>query len=245
MRLFDCNASFGASGRPAFRYARTAEQLIEEMDFCGVDRALVRHAGQRFGSPTRFNAHLTAEIQGHPRLEPAWAILPSQTGEQPPAEVFLSSMKGHGIRTLWAFPDEHRYRLDGLTFGDLLERLVEQHIPLFAKVNALVIGDLLRDFPELTVIAVNQGPHSLERHLRPLLDAYPGLHLESSLYMVEGLIEEFCERYGPHRLMFGSGFPDNCSGGPLLRLLQADVPAEAIQAIAGENLERLLGQAQL
>lgn len=231
--------------RPALRYARTAEELIEEMDHCGIDRALVRHAGQRFGSPVRFNSQLMVEIQGHPRLEPAWAILPSQTGEQPPAEAFLSLMKDHGVRALWAFPDEHRYRLNGLTFGDLLESLVEHHVSLFAKVNAVALGDLLRDFPGLTVVAVNQGPHSLERYLRPLLDAYPRLHLETSLYMVEGLIEEFCERYGPHRLLFGSGFPDNCSGSSLLRLLQADIPGEVTEAIAAENLERLLGQVQL
>ena len=154
-------------------------------------------------------------------------------------------MRGHGIRALRAFPQEHHYSLDWLTFGELFKMLAERRIPLFAKENLLLLKELLEDSPALTVVAVNQGPHSLERYLRPLLDRYPNLYVDTAYYMVEGLIEEFCERYGPDRLLFGSGFPDNCSGAALLRLAQADIGEAARSAIAGENLERLLRGAEV
>ena len=97
----------------------------------------------------------------------------------------------------------------------------------------------------MTVVAVNQGPHSFERYLRPLLDRFQNFHLETSGLLVEGLIEEFCVRYGPDRLLFGSGYPDNCRGGALMRLAQAEVADADKAAIAGGNLDRLLNQVRL
>lgn len=245
MRYFDCNCSYGRAARPAFRYAATPAELIAEMDWGGIDRALVYHANQRFSSPTSYNPIIADELRGQPRLEATWAILPSQTGELPPPSELFKRMQSAGIRALRAFPDEHRYNLDGLTFGDFCAALVDRHVPLFVKWNCLSIGTLLKDFPNLTVVAVNQGPHSLERYLRPLLDRYPNFHLETSGLLVAGLIEEFCARYGSQRLLFGSGYPDNCSGGALLRLIQAEISDADKAAIAGGNLDRLLGQIRL
>ncbi|MBI2915025.1 MAG: amidohydrolase family protein [Firmicutes bacterium] len=245
MRYFDCNCSFGESPRPPFRYARDAAELMDEMRFCGIDRALVRHAGMRFGSPAVWNWRLVEGLRDRPPMEPAWAILPSQTGDQPEAEDFIGLMQANGVRALWAFPDEHRYSLDGVTFRELFDALSQLRVPLFVKTNLMAIGGLVREFPGLTIIAANQGPHSLERYLRPLLDAHDKLYVETSYYIVDGLIEEFCQRYGPHRLLFGSGFPDNCSGAALLRLAHAEIDDEAKSAVAGANLERLLREARL
>lgn len=245
LEIFDCNACFGDSGRPAFRYARTASELIKEMDFCGIDQALVYHAGQRFGSPELWNERLSAAVESLDRLNATWVILPWQTGEQAKPQEFLDAMRAKGIRALRAFPQEHHYRLDGCTFGLLLRLLVEKRIPLLVKDHLVAVGELLAEFPDLTVVAVNQGPHSLERYLRPLVETYPNLYLDTSYYLLDGAIEEFCERYGPGRLLFGSGFPDNCSGASLLRIVQAGIDQQAKRAIAGGNLKLLLEQVQI
>ncbi len=245
MKIFDCNCSFGVSSLPALKYARTAKELVSEMDFCGIDRALVYHAGQRFSSPSFWNRQILKEVENIPRLNPAWVILPFQTGEQPEPKRFLELMEGKTVKALWAFPDEHRYQLDRCTFGPLLEVLTEKRIPLFAKVNLLTIGNLLGEFPNLTLVAVNQGPHSLERYLRPLVEGYPNFYVDTSYYLVDGLIENFCRKYGSKRLLFGSGFPDNCSGGALLRLVRAEIDEEAKKDIAGRNLESMLSKSRL
>lgn len=240
MYYFDCNCSYGRSGRPPFRYAGTPDELLTEMDWCGIDRALPYHAGMRFDSPHVWNAQLSEDIIHSPRLQASWTILPAQTGEFPLADELISLMACHRIRALRAFPDEHRYCLNRRTFGQLLDALIAHRIPLFVKQNILAIGDLLVECPNLIVVAMNVGPHSLERYLRPLLDAFPTLHIDSSHYMVEGLIEEFIGRYGPERLLFGSGYPDICSGAALLRLAQADIHDDDKTAVAGGNLDRLL-----
>jgi hypothetical protein len=227
------------------RYAKDTAELLAEMDWCGIERALVYHAGMRFNDALAYNARLAGEAGAVDRLAGSWAILPSQTGEFPQPEALLREMQAHGIRALRAFPDEHRYQLDKRTFGELFEALIEHRIPLFVKQNIVSIGGLLAECPGLTVVAMNVGPHSLERYLRPLLDAFPTLYVDTSHYMVDGLIEEFVERYGPERLLFGSGFPDVCSGAALLRLAQAEISETARAAIAGGNLERLLAEVRL
>jgi len=239
---FDCNCSYGRVARPAPRSAATVPELLAELDWCGIDRALVYHAGIRAASPVSWNPIGAAELYGQARLAPAWAILPPSTNELPD---FFGAMQAADVRALWAFPQEHRYRLDLATFRELFPILERARVPLFAKQNLIPLKELLTECPNLIVVAVNQGPHSVERYLRPLLDDFPNLYLETSGLLVEGVIEEFCARYGAQRLLFGSGFPDQCLGGALLRLAQADIGTEARSAIAGGNLERLLAEARL
>jgi len=105
------------------------------MDWCGIDAALVYHANQRFASPVTWNPALAGELKGCKRLVPTWAILPESCKELQPAEELVSEMKRRGIAALWAFPQEHRYRLDGGSFKDLFRLMAQKRIPLFAKEN--------------------------------------------------------------------------------------------------------------
>lgn len=245
MNWFDCNCSYGKISRPALRFAATPQALLEEMNICGIDKALVFHGCQQISSPVTWNPRLIEEVRGESRLSPTWAILPPSTGELLPPDLFFESMKAAGVRALWAFPQEHRFRLDGVSFESLFKGMIERRIPLFAKQNLLDLKELLVECPDLRVVAVNQGPHSMERFLRPLLDKFPNLYLETSGLIVDGLLEEFCERYGCERLLFGSGFPGNPPGAALMRVAHADLDETTRMAVAGGNLTRLLGEVQL
>src|SRR4051794_19132529 len=93
LKFFDCNGAFGPYRTRVFRYARTAEELIEEMDFANIERTLVYHTAMRFDHPSIGNELVLAETAGQPRLLPTWALLPSQTGEQPAVSVLLQEMR--------------------------------------------------------------------------------------------------------------------------------------------------------
>jgi predicted TIM-barrel fold metal-dependent hydrolase len=58
--------------------------------------------------------------------------------------------------------------------------------------------------------------------------------------MLDGGIEALVADYGPDRILFGSGFPDSYMGGMMLALKHSQISADAQQAIAGGNLERIL-----
>lgn len=258
-KLFDCSCEFGPYRTKVYRAAWTAAQLIEDMDFCGIERALVSHTAMRFDSPVVGNPRLIEElgsipdnvrtrVEGEPdlnRLAPTWSILPSQTGEMPTVEQFVDQMRAHDVRALRLFQNDHRYFLDSMTWGDQFAFCQERRIPLFIKANIEELIDLLVDFPNLTVVTGTQGFGPLDRYGWPMLEKFPNLYFETSSYLTDGMLEEVCKHFSAARLIFGSGYPENAHGAALFRLVRAEISEQERRAIAGENLTRLLREARL
>jgi predicted TIM-barrel fold metal-dependent hydrolase len=252
MEFFDCNASYGVGLVPALRPLTSAGDLLEQMAWSGVARALVRHAALENESPQVANALVSRETAPHPSLYPSWAILPPHTGELGTPDEFLASMRDAGVRAVWAFPSKHRFTLDAVSCGALLERLVDGRIPLFLLRSETshglagwdLAGSLLRNFPELTLVVVGHGSWGEDRYFRPLVEGYPRFHTDTSRYELDGGIVGFVQAYGPERLLFGSGLPGTVPGGALLTLAHADISEADRQLIAAGNLDRLLAEAQ-
>jgi predicted TIM-barrel fold metal-dependent hydrolase len=153
-------------------------------------------------------------------------------------------MRRCGVKALAADPQEHRYLLNGLTFGDVLEAMIAKHIPLYLKDDWPVITALLKEFPKLTVIVREMSVHGSDRFFRPVLDAFPNVHLEMSTVKHDGGIPAFVERYGPERLLYGSAYHNWAMGGAVMRLRNLDIDRDAKENIAHGNLERLLREAK-
>ena len=245
MKLFDCYATFGRPTVPPPEYALNAPDLIAEMDYCGISEALVYHIAMKEMTPLVGNPLLMDQVKDEPRLHPTWAILPEQTGEQPPPDQFIRLMKDNHVRALYAFPEEHGYYLNGTTFGGLLEEMIEHHIPLLMRVDYALFGSILKEFPKLTLIGVGHGPHGQERFFRPLMEAYANFYIDTSAFLLEGGIEDHCGKYGAERLLFSTGYPRNCIGGPVLRILTAEISNSDKDLVAHGNLERVLKEVRL
>ena len=252
MEFFDCNAAYGVWSVPPLKPATTAKDLLEEMDWCGITKALVRHAAPDNEDPQVGNRIVVEETSPHPSLHPTWAILPTQTGELGTVDEFLAVMRGAGVKALWAFPSKHRYALDDVACGDLLDALSERRIPLFIQRSETsrgltgweLAGAVLKEFPSLILVVTGHGSWGEDRYFRPLVEAYEGLYVDTSRYELDGGIADFCAKYGPQRLLFGSAFPNTSPGGPMLTLAHADISDENRQLIAAGNLDRLLSEAQ-
>jgi predicted TIM-barrel fold metal-dependent hydrolase len=250
---WDCNVCLGRPQTGTFRPCRNPDELLPELDWVGVDKALVRHELMSAQSPVVGNRILSELIAGHPRLLGSWAILPPQTGEFDPAGSF-DAMAEAQVRALWAFPEHHRYMLNRLTFGSFLDEVSERGIPLLIPRQAggprptdtyYLLTHLLGEYPQLTVILTAQGPWGEDRLFRPLLERYSGFHLDLSRYELDGGLAELVARYGAERLLYGSNYPQNAMGGPRLMVARAEMSDEARRAIAGGNLRRLLEGVQL
>ena len=256
MEIFDCNVCLGLPYTPSVpteAYTEKAEALLDRMDFCGIDRALVRHISMEEESPLVGNQLVIQETVSFSALQPSWAILPPQTGELDTPEEFVARMKANGVRALWAFPSKHHYLLNGTTFGELFEIMIQRRIPLFVSTKECsngvegfaMIEALLRDFPKLIVIATDHGCWGQDRLFRPLIERYENFYIDTSRYELAGGIRDFCDRYGPYRMLFGTGFPEIPMGGALLTLTHAEISDQAKEAIFGGNLRRLLQEVRL
>lgn len=240
MKLFDCYCSFGRTPVVQSRFASTASELCNELEYCGIDQALVFHSAQRFSSPVLGNELVIEETKGFPKLHPTWAILPHQTGEQLPPDKFVEQMKEKGIKALYAFTEEHGYLFDEIVFGELFEEMVSRSIPLLVRSTWPAIYGVLKQFPKLTLICVGHGPHGHDRYFRPLIEKFPNFYIDTSSYLQDGGIEDFCEKYGGDRMVFATGYPQNCIGGPVMRLACAVIKDSYKESIGSGNITRIL-----
>jgi predicted TIM-barrel fold metal-dependent hydrolase len=257
MEFFDCNCSFG---RPAQtgkspKVLASADDLRLELNRAGISRAVCWHIAQADVSPVYGNEALAEAISPQANLFGAWTLLPPQTGEMP-VDALLRGMKKSRIVALRALPSVNRYVLNTMTMGPVLDEMLSRHIPLVYSVrrNQGGVGergawqnlyDLLDDYPELVLIITDHGPWGTDRYFRPLLENFPNVHVDTSLYFLDGGMEDLVERYGHKRILYGSGLPERFPGGPMLAIRHGQFSEEAKAAIASGNLEAIVREVRL
>lgn len=250
MRFFDCNCFIGRPTTGILKPVAGAEDLLARMDRAGIERALVWHVAQRDHAVPVGNRLLAEAIAGHrDRLVGCWSIMPNQAAELPEPEEFCARMAEANVRALRAFPNLHGYLLRSEVCGPILEAMDERRIPLILPITSAVgwqnVYDLLAEFPDLVCILSNINTFGSERQFPPLIERYACVYLDISEYILDGGIEAFCERHGPGRMLFGTAFPARGQGGMMLAVKHAEIPEEAKQAIAAENLEAILARERL
>ena len=70
---------------------------------------------------------------------------------------------------------------------------------------------------------------------------YNSFYIGTSRYFTHRGIEDFVERFGPHKFLFSTKMPYNAGGGPVSQLIYTEISDDDKALIAGGNLRRLLG----
>lgn len=249
--FFDVNLFMGESIKGTYRPATSAEQLIDEMDNIGIEKALVWHISQYDYSPPEGNKLLSELIAEEERLLGCWTILPPQTKEVIRGEIFFEEMKKNKIFALRAFPDFHRFILRRIAFGKFMDDVVKRKIPLLLSLTRPGITwqgvyDLLAEFPDLVCIICDTGLWGADRYFRTLIENYSNVYLETSfLSLGDGVLEKLVYDYGSKRFIFGSGFPERVPESVMLQIIHADIEDTAKEEIGSGNLERLISEIKL
>ncbi len=218
-------------------------ELLAEMDYYGVDKALVGNANLD-NLPCDESNRQVAEMvgQGRGRLFGVWAVLPPQCEELPPPEAFFEQMARAGGRALTISPQAHRYMISRITLGPWMEEAEARGVPVVLdRLSAQEIYDFMELFPR--VVSLFQWPYQKwgsDRYVRPLLEAYPCSRLLLTGYWVPEGVRDLAEKYGAERLLYASGFPAKNHGAAMLQLRHCGLPDEAVRLIAGGNMERIL-----
>ncbi len=251
LRFFDCNAFIGSAQKGTWNPARDRDQMLRQMDDAGIERALIWHVGQQDWSIADGNALASAAVGTEQRLLGCWTILPPQTRETPTGAELFGLMKAQRIVALRIFPAEHRYLPSRTALGSTLDEVVRRRIPLLLSIErgAMDYGTvdrLLTEFPRLTCVLCDVGIWGVDRFIRPLLERFPGVSVETSyLALHDGVLDSLVHAYGAGRFVFGTGFADRLPASAMLPLAHADLSPEDKQLIAADNLERMIGRVRL
>lgn len=248
--VFDANSMVGPTSTNTGAAFRTAEDLVAEMDRLGIQEALVYHSLAREGDPLLGNRLLIREIQDEARLHGCWVVLPPFVEpENPDPASLVQEMLRHDIRAVRMFPTAFRCTVATWSLGDLLSALERYRIPLFLDFDVKMWSDpftdwkgvyeICTDFPDLPVVIVHEGT-AASRRLYPLWRKLDNLYVETSYYQPHRAFEDICGRFGPERILFGTGIPVHEGGMPLHMLFRSGVREEDRRLIAGGNLRRLM-----
>jgi len=245
-RLIACDAFMGAPPVPGPDYLPDVGDLLAEMTRLHISAAVVRHRACLQVSAHLGNDVLMDEIAGHPELLPAWFVSPDGREPQFDPAFTLGQMIAAGGRFAWANPTAEGFSLQPWCCGRLYAALVERRVPLLVEYATTSLQDLheaMAAFPELRVVLLQVPRVGRNRLVEPLLELHPRLHLcFAPAFSVHEYWPDLCRRFGPHRWLWGTHYPDAEGGAAVTGLMYAGLDPEALQAVAHGNIERLMAE---
>ena len=247
LMFFDCDCQIGDT---IFGPRPGVAELLSEMDYAGVDQALVRNGNFAAVGAVTANEEMVKMLQQDTsgRLWGVWGILPVQCDEQPAGDVFFRAMKANRIKALTLDPAAHRFEVCRITVGKLLDEAAERRIPVLLypmQNNWKNVYDFMERFPKQLCIAGGGHKWGNDRYIRPLLETYPDLYISTAGYWVPEGLGDLVKLYGADRILYGSGFPEYNHGSGMLQLKYAGLKESEIAQIAALNLKSLLEGVQL
>ncbi len=257
--FFDLNAVLGTpifdpdSG--AYSGYRSVETLLADMDYFGLDYALVSHFRCLYGSPMQGNKLLVREIRDSrsaERLFPCWVLLPGSTGEVPSGKDLGRALRENEVRAVRLVFGPYNLPAADWVFRDLMKVLEDSGILTILQFPSLGVAVPEREDPFLEMLDRLLSRHSsLDivtggrlRGLYPLMERYDNLYLSTEWDSHPDLVEDVCRKFSSKRLVFATPYSENArenSGLPLLTITYAGVSKAEKRRIAGENLAALLG----
>ena len=230
------------------RRPASCQELLETMERLNIARALVRVAPAELETDIVFaNAKLYQATSQHDQLVPCPAVAPSTGGDLPSEADQVAEAVSSGAGAAWIRTKIDYWSIAEWVSDRLFEVLSEKHLPVCVCLEMLSLTDvaeLAKRFGELRIILAEVGYRD-QRMLLPLLERFENIYLSiGRSYTVHGGIEQFVDRLGAGRLLFGTGFPDSEPMSAVMQLLYADIPELAKQQIGFQNAERLIGGIQ-
>lgn len=244
--FFDCNISIGCTALIAGdRVLKTAD-VIKRLNSCNIYHGLVSSKTAISADPASGNMKLLRELRDHPHFYPVWTIIPSATYESGSPDQIKRDLKEHDVKGVVLSPKEHGYPGSEWLCGEFYDMLCSIHMPLFISVDPENftwehLYMLLENHRSLPVILRN-AHYQVDRVIYKLLERFDDLYIDTTDYLVFYGIEEIVRKFGSEKLIFGSGAPSKSPGAAMTAILLSDISTEDKKKIAGENLQKILGE---
>lgn len=242
LSYFDCNVCLGKRGPKHPLEMWKTEDVLAEMERCGISAALCYAGPAMDCSPRYGNEWLYEELKKSPRLYGCYTVCPNQTGDfLDPAEM-IADMRAKGMVAARMFPRSHSYIPDEFTMGSVYTALAEAGFALFVDNSELSLEEvapILTAHPKLNLVLTGVSCGQ-ERTLFSLLDRFSRLYVDLSTLQTNRMPELMYEKYGWGRVLFGSGMPMHSLGAARAFFDYSEVFAPALGDFTCGNLSLML-----
>ena len=244
--IFDSWVSYGPRPGKDPEERWTLDHLLSDLDFYGIAGAVVRHNQMQSYDAMHINNRLSRELASYrDRLFPCWAVLPHQFGDFPSPNELIHQMDDNDIRAVYFQPLRDGYPIHENILNPLAQVLNPRKMPILVS-----IADLANDYE--TAIQFSRIFHACPivlgetnwgqwRLVLSIMDACPNIHLEFHFLQANRAVEFLAQRYGPNRLLFGSGLLKHSAGAARGFIDWSLMDERSIAKFASENLRSLLG----
>jgi predicted TIM-barrel fold metal-dependent hydrolase len=242
--LYDTHTHIGLARHSGRR--QTADQLLREMDRCGVDRSVVIPFPV-VEDYTAAHEEIGAAVAAHPDRLTGAACLNPFLPEQRFRDEVRRCREVHGFRALKFQPQYQGLNTLSERSNFLFETALENRMALIAHTGSGIPHALpsvfmfaARRYPELKIVLAHCGGGGLL-----LADAIvaasfcPNIYLELSTLMPNHIFEVL-QHIPANRLMAGSDLIEN-TDVEMRKLLQLDVPVELKQQILSQTAFTVFG----
>lgn len=217
--------------------------LLTEHSRFGITRRLCLHAESRDGVPEEGNAEMARLAGEHVGTGVVWTVLPPRRFHAEPLGELMQRAQTQGVAAFALFPKRQVHRLAPWAMGELYGAMAEARLPLYLDFDQCdwdSLYEIARACPALP-LALWNAPYRSDRFLIPILDQCANLRVGLATRFVQsGGIEDFCGRYGPGRLIYGSKWPAQSPGPLISYVTYARIEDSAKQAILSGNITRLV-----
>jgi predicted TIM-barrel fold metal-dependent hydrolase len=228
------------------RYTQSVDDLLAEMDHCGIAQAVVSHVLSRFSKPEIGNKLTVAAIAQSERLIGCFILLPGITDEMKDTEKYVVGMLTSGMRAARIFPAQHSFSISSEPADRMFNVLQDYRVPLHVwsrEVPWEILDQLAAKYPELSII-VEQCEEETFRNIRklyPIFEKRRNLFLEvhhSHLYL---MLDVMVKKFGGERFVYSSYYPADDPLASLMLVTQGNFSDEDKRLIAGGNYRKLIG----
>lgn len=227
-------------GRHKYKPEITAESLIEQMNRCGVDMAVIYCHAESLD-----NASVMAAFQKYPdRLIGLYTVNPWAVGCE---DDFRKAVEQQGFQGLHLDPCRSGFILNEYkAFYPLMDICRELELPIWcygaAEVfcNPILFEQVANDYPSVPIIMGTMGFQYDSSTAANVAQRCPNIYIETSASMQASLPRAF-ESAGVERVLFGSGTPYSGYMDLEMEKVKCGLAGDqkAIDQVLGQNAARL------
>ncbi len=240
LNYFDCNCMLGprSDGKPGEPSSQV--QLLENMEYFGIQEALVTSATSRDYSVQEGNRELAKALVDHSQLSMVWTLdyLPCIREPHPSMTI----IDDFDAKAVVAYPKRHKYSLAPWSLGNWLSIQESRKLPLLIPRDQTEwdeVQKLCHDYPELPIIITRVGYRELN-YLYPIWKLYKNLFIDISWLSIHRGLEFIADSGFATQLIFGTYYPYYTPGGALGILDYAQLDMSHKNKIASETLAGLI-----
>jgi predicted TIM-barrel fold metal-dependent hydrolase len=235
-------------GKSINGYSLASEQLFDSMDELGIEQAVVCPVQPDSYRLEPENDRIADTVAKHSDRLIGFCRVDPRQGKSALKELERSC--GLGLRGLLLHPWEEGYPVNSKDCVKLVASAAEIGVPTLVEAgypwvsHASQSADLCFHVPNATVMLSHGGQLNISGMARAdtlaAMASHSNLYIQTSGVYRQDFLEEVIERFGIHRVIFGSTFPVMDQRFELQRIKQLALDSEDKADILGRNILRLI-----